>query len=79
MTRPRCIRYPFAPLRAVIDPRRERTNAQLAEMLDVHPRQLERYRREGVTDSAADHLAVRAGAHPASVWPEWCHALAVSA
>ena len=67
-------RYPFAALRDVVDPRHERTNLELAELLGVHPRQLRRYMQHGVTDCAADRVAVRAGVHPAVVWPEWMSA-----
>jgi lambda repressor-like predicted transcriptional regulator len=75
MTRPCQPRYPFDDLRDVVDPAHERTNLEVAEALGLHPRQLERYRRQGVTDCAADRLAVRAGTHPAVIWPEWCHAV----
>jgi lambda repressor-like predicted transcriptional regulator len=67
-------RYPFDALRDVVDPAHERTNLEVAEALGLQPRQLERYRRQGVTDCAADRLAVRAGTHPAVIWPEWGHA-----
>lgn len=39
-----------------------------AEALGVAPRQLDRWKRDGVTWVQADELAVRIGQHPGTVW-----------
>ena len=44
---------------------------RLAMKLVVHPRQVYRWRKYGLTAEQADELAVRCGLHPAEVWPDW--------
>ena len=43
----------------------------LARMLDTNGVSVRRWRRTGLTADQADTLAVRAGLHPAEVWPGW--------
>jgi len=44
------------------------------EVLHISGMTYKRYREKGLTDELADRLAVRAGYHPAEVWPEWAAA-----
>ncbi len=43
----------------------------LARRLSVHPAQVHRWRRSGLTVDQADELAGRLCRHPAEVWPRW--------
>ena len=45
--------------------------AALAALVGVTERTVYRLRVEGLDDHRADLYAVRAGFHPALVWPEW--------
>jgi hypothetical protein len=47
------------------------TVAQLAWRTRQHDRQLHRWKTSGLTVDQAGLLAVRAGYHPAEVWPGW--------
>ncbi len=82
-TAPRCggERLPFAPLehllrRLLVD---EMAGHQLvggsvraqAAAVGVNPRQIHRWRQQGVSWAPADLLAVRAGFHPGDVWDDW--------
>jgi len=60
-------RFPLAPLLAML----ELSQSQLSNMYGVGGQSLKRWRECGLTVEAADRLAVRAGLHPAEVWPEW--------
>ncbi|MCA1569327.1 MAG: hypothetical protein LC798_03185 [Chloroflexi bacterium] len=61
-------RYDFGPLwEAAAAP----SFIELARRLGLHSRQLYRYAHRGVTDGAADRLAVRLGFVPYLLWPEW--------
>lgn len=44
---------------------------QLARITRSHPSTIQRWADDGVPWLATDHLAVSAGLHPATVWPEW--------
>jgi hypothetical protein len=60
-------RFPFAPLAALMA-----LSEHLAcQQLRVSGRTAQEYRRDGVSALVADRLAVRAGFHPAEVWPSW--------
>lgn len=61
------MRLPFAPLEALVA---VESDEVLAEVLGVTRRTVWRYRAEGVSEIAADRLAVAAGFHPFEVWPE---------
>lgn len=43
----------------------------VARRLGINARQVHRWRKTGLTVHQADVLAVRAGFHPAEVWPDW--------
>lgn len=43
----------------------------LAEQLGISHRHARRLEQHGLTDIAADRYAIRAGHHPASIWPTW--------
>lgn len=43
----------------------------LAFRLGVTRRTIQRLANTGLTDRQADHYAIRAGLHPAWIWPEW--------
>lgn len=45
--------------------------AALAHRLGIGHRWARRLLANGLTDRQADHLAHRAGLHPANVWPTW--------
>lgn len=47
------------------------STAEVAEVLGVSRRQVCRWAAHGLTPYEADRLAVKVGAHPAQVWPEW--------
>ena len=61
-------RYPLEPLARLVG---ASSYTSLARELGVSGSMLSVYRTKGLTDAAADRLAVRAGWHPAEVWPEW--------
>ena len=42
-----------------------------AARLGVGPKQLYRWRENGLTWVAADRVAIRLGVHPVLLWPEW--------
>lgn len=71
-------RWPAAPLiaHAVNETRRHHddgaTICDLAHRLGVTRRTVQRWRTTGLTDVSADHAAVRLGAHPLEIWPDWC-------
>ncbi|HVM10324.1 MAG TPA: hypothetical protein VM345_17835 [Acidimicrobiales bacterium] len=51
---------------------RRRTVLELARDMCVHPRQVYRWRSEGLTVEQADRFAVEIlNRHPSMVWPEW--------
>jgi hypothetical protein len=58
-------RLPFDPLERLVG---RGCGLAAARALDVHPRQVYRWRRQGVTWATADQLAARVGRHPAEVW-----------
>jgi hypothetical protein len=60
------MRLPLAPLL-------EQTGNALAlsRTLRAHPRQVQRWRRDGIPVFSADQAAVQLGFHPAELWPEW--------
>jgi hypothetical protein len=58
-------RLPLAPLEQLVG---RGCGLATARELGVHPRQVHRWRRQGVTWAQADELATRAGWHPAEVW-----------
>ena len=60
-------RYPVEPLCALM---RLAPSTALVR-LGVSGSTMQKYRDEGVSARVADRLAVRAGYHPAEVWPEW--------
>lgn len=70
-------RYPFELLEAAIG---APSTVALAELLDVHPRQIYRWRDYGVSDVQAEEFAFGVGLHVYDVWPEhlrwarcgWC-------
>jgi hypothetical protein len=43
----------------------------LARMLDVDRQRIYRWRRDGLTATEADHMAVCLGLHPGDIWPQW--------
>jgi streptogramin lyase len=43
----------------------------IGAMLNVNPRQVNRWSRYGLTEAQADALAVHLGRHPVQVWPDW--------
>lgn len=47
------------------------TDRTLADIIDCHQSQIARWRREGLTERAADRVAVAIGEHPALIWPDW--------
>ena len=61
-------RWPWAPLAEALG---GGSLAAQAARLGVHDAQVHRWRRDGLTDAMADRCAVRAGLHPAMVWPDW--------
>lgn len=47
------------------------TDTDLAAALGVSARSVHQYRRRDLSLDVADQLAIRAGWHPAEVWPDW--------
>jgi hypothetical protein len=75
MTTP--VQLPWAPLGALLgrfDVNREPCGsnaAALAQLLGVSPRQVFRWRAEGVSLNVADRICATVGRHPAEVWDIW--------
>lgn len=69
-------RLPWEPLGDVIariEVNREpcgRSPKAIARVLDRSPRMVYRWRRLGLTVTAADELCHRIGRHPAEIWPD---------
>lgn len=61
-------RFQFADLVALVE---QCSARELAELLDISPRTVHRYRKAGLNAIQADRIAVSAGFHPAEVWPDW--------
>lgn len=61
-------RWPFQPL---MEASRAPSMKMLGIRLDVDPRQLRRWRDDGITDLWADRLALRLGLMPEQVWDGW--------
>lgn len=70
---PEVERYPLGPLEAL---RGAPGPKELALRLGVVPRTVFRWKHERIDWLTADRLAVQAGFHPVSVWPEWGRHLA---
>ena len=65
MTAPR---FPIGPLLEALDCA---TPARLADLLGYSERAVYRWVEVGISWDRADRIAVSAGLHPATVWPEW--------
>jgi hypothetical protein len=52
--------------------------SELARAVRVGRTQLAHWRRDGVPIDSADRLACGLGRHPAEVWPEWYHLIALT-
>lgn len=65
--RTRAHRFQFAPLLAILPT----SNDERAAKLRTSWATLRRYEAEGLDTYQADRCAVRAGYHPANVWPDW--------
>lgn len=59
-------RYPFAPLAEQMGV----SEGEACRRLKLSGRTEQEYRRQGVSERVADRLAVAAGFHPFSIWPE---------
>jgi hypothetical protein len=64
------VRYPIAPLTRLAAARGITTNAELARVLGVTRRTVQRWHTTGLTDAAADAAAVALGVLPGDVWAE---------
>ena len=62
-------RLPWEPLASFLAPR-QMTQAETAIVCGVDERTIVRWQREGLTLRAADHVAIRLGQHPLSIWGE---------
>jgi hypothetical protein len=60
-------RWPWAPLGEILGG----SLRTQADRLGVDQAQVSRWRRNGLTDKAADRCGIRAGLHPAMIWPNW--------
>jgi len=70
------IRVPDAAHRYPLQPLADAMGLSLAaacRALGVSGSTMQDYRHRGLTERVADRLAVRAGFHPAEVWPDWGH------
>lgn len=47
------------------------SDRDLADSLAVGRREVSRWRRDGLTITAADRAATALGEHPSAVWPDW--------
>lgn len=65
------MRFPIAPLLALAAGRDITTNAELARVLGVTRRTVQRWHTTGLTDAAADAAAVALGVLPGDVWAAW--------
>lgn len=71
-------RYPFAPLAeamaiplvSIHGPART-AEASAARELGISGRTAQQYRREGMSAVVAERMALKAGWHPANIWPDW--------
>lgn len=60
-------RWPWEPLGAIV----AGSLSTQAARLGVHPRQVPRWRTEGLSDAMADRCAIAVGLHPSIIWPGW--------
>lgn len=60
-------RWPWTPLGELLGG----SVRSQAERLGVDDAQVSRWKRAGLSDAMADRCAIRAGLHPAIVWPDW--------
>lgn len=60
-------RYPLAPLAEAVGV----DTSRLARILGLSGSTWKAYREHGMTERAADRLAVKAGFHPCEIWPDW--------
>lgn len=61
-------RFPVDALRRALA---SESVTELARTCGVTQRSIHRYIHDGVPEAMTDAMAVRAGFHPAEVWPEW--------
>lgn len=61
---------PF-PMQALEKALRWPGSGRMGMLMGVHPRQVQRWRHNGLTLAQADLAAVRCGFHPSEVWPDW--------
>ncbi len=59
------------PVRPLLDAAGVASCAEFGRLVGVDPARLQHNAARGLTDLLADRLAVAAGLHPGSVWPEW--------
>lgn len=64
-------RFSLAPLEELLRAQGGSSVKRLALLMGTNERQVHRWRHHGVTWAQADLLAVRAGLHPAELWPQW--------
>lgn len=61
-------RFPIEDLQRVIN---AETDADIANATGFCRRTVQRWRHNGLTAINADRAAIRAGYHPANIWPHW--------
>lgn len=75
-------KYPWAPLVPLLASRLTETadavghfagvtDGRIAELFEVHPRQVIRFRQDGLTAWAADRFAIRLGWMPWQIWDDY--------
>jgi hypothetical protein len=61
-------RFPIDDLQRIIC---AETDGDIALATGFCRRTVQRWRRDGLTPIIADRAAIRAGYHPANIWPHW--------
>lgn len=61
-------RFDLQPLAALLG---ATCDSEIAHATDTCRRTVQRWKHDGMSADQADRAAIRAGYHPANIWPDW--------